>query len=79
MRALVAVSVALVLTTSLARAEYIRQSGENANTEAAEADQAERDAAAAQKKQQELDAAYKAALEKNKPAAAAHDPWSNMR
>jgi hypothetical protein len=79
MRALVAVGVALVLTTSLARAEHIRESGENANTEASEADQAARQESATQKKQKELDDAYKAAMEKNKPPATPHDPWSNMR
>jgi nitrate reductase cytochrome c-type subunit len=79
MRALVAVAAALVLTTSLARAEYIRKSGENANTEAAEMDKAARDAATAAKKQQELEDAYKAAMQKNKPPATPHDPWASVR
>jgi len=65
----------LVLLTGVA----LSQDGENANTIAEKLDVAAFRAKQEQKKQQELDAAYKAALKEKKVPATVVDPWGAVR
>jgi hypothetical protein len=80
MRILLISSLTLVLFASTAFAQNQHYTGENANTTAAKQDSALAHAKEAEKKQQEIDAAYKAALERTKaPVAAPSDPWAGVR
>jgi hypothetical protein len=65
----------LVLLTGVA----LPQDADNANTIAEKQDAAAARARQEQKKQQELDAAYKAALKEKKAPATAVDPWGAVR
>jgi len=71
-------AVALLVLTSVSYSQG-RKSGENPNTEAAEMDAAAAQAIRKQKQQQELDAAYNAALKQKKPPPAPTDPWGGVR
>jgi hypothetical protein len=55
------------------------QDGENANTVAAKMDAAASRARQEQKRQQELDAAYKETLKEKKAPATVADPWGAVR
>jgi hypothetical protein len=57
----------------------LSQDGENANTVAEKMDAAALRAKHEQKKQQELDAAYKATLKEKKAPVAVVDPWGAVR
>jgi uncharacterized protein YecT (DUF1311 family) len=80
MKTLVASVCILALLTGVAFAQEGRAAGENSNTKAAEQDSEIQRAQAEQKKQKELDAAYKAALTRTKtPTTAPSDPWGDVR
>jgi hypothetical protein len=80
MKTLVASACMLALLTGVAFAQETRAAGENPNTKAAEQDSEIQRAQAEQKKQQELDAAYKAALTRTKASTTApSDPWGDVR
>jgi hypothetical protein len=72
-------ALALVLLTGAAFAQG-RGSGENTNTATEKQQETARRALEAQQKQKEIDAQYKAALDRTKPAATAPvDPWAKVR
>jgi hypothetical protein len=75
MKVLAISACVLVLLTGVA----LSQDGENANTVAKKQDAAAARARQEQKKQQELDAAYKAALKEKKAPATVVDPWGAVR
>jgi hypothetical protein len=75
MKVLAISACVLVLLTGVA----LSQDGENANTIADKRDAAALRAKQEQKKQQELDAAYKAALKEKKAPATVVDPWGAVR
>jgi hypothetical protein len=81
MKTLVVSALMLMLLTSvgLSQASQSNLSGRNSNTDAAATDAARSRAASEQKKQEELDAAYHDALQKNKAPTAPHDPWGIAR
>jgi hypothetical protein len=68
----------LVLLGGIAHSQEI-QGGDNPNTIAARQDAERIKAEREQKKQRELDAAYKATLDKKKAPAAPVDPWGAVR
>jgi hypothetical protein len=79
MRTLVVSTCTLIFLTSVAFSQA-HEPGENANTISARQEAAAARATEAQKKQRELDTAYKAALEKTKtPVTAPADPWGGVR
>jgi hypothetical protein len=78
MRTLVVAAFTLVLLSGIAFSQA-RQGGENSNTAAEKQDAAAAQAMQAQKKQRELDAAYKAALERKQAPTAPTDPWAKVR
>ena len=75
MKVLAISACVLVLLTGVA----LSQNGENANTIADKQDAAALRARQEQKKQQERDAAYKAALKEKKAPATVGDPWGAVR
>jgi hypothetical protein len=80
MRRITAAVLALILFTSVAYSQVFAEVGDdNANDVAARQDAAAKRASEARKKQHDLDAAYKAALDKTKASTAPVDPWANVR
>jgi uncharacterized protein YbcC (UPF0753/DUF2309 family) len=79
MKTLGVAAIALMVLTGVAFSQSARESGSNSNTEANKMDAASNRAAAERKKQMELDAAYKAALDKTQTKNAPADPWASVR
>jgi hypothetical protein len=79
MRILVIAAFALTLLTGIAPAQYIPKAGDNSNTEADRADAEARQREADQKKEMEIDKAYKATIGKTKTPTAPRDPWATIR
>jgi hypothetical protein len=69
----------LLLLAATGYCQEGRTSGENAHTDAAAAAAAASRAAQEQRNQKELDAQYRAALDRNKAPAAKTDPWGSVR
>jgi type II secretory pathway pseudopilin PulG len=80
MRILVVSTFALLLLTTAAFSQQVRQSGENPNTLTEEQDAAAARAAIEQQRQNKLEAQYKAALGRaGKTSTAPSDPWADVR
>jgi hypothetical protein len=79
MRTFVVSTFTLLLLTSVAFPQQVRDAGENPNTLVEKQDAAEARAATEEKKQKELDAQYKAALGRTKAPTAPSDPWGDVR
>jgi hypothetical protein len=79
MKILAISACALVLLTGVAHAQGPAAPGENTNTEAARQDAEASRARLEQKRQRELDAAYKAASAKTKAPTTPVDPWGGVR
>ena len=79
MKTLVATAIIFAMLTGVASSQFSGGSGDNANTYTEKADAARQRAAEKQKEQRELDAKYKAALDKTKAPDVAPDPWAIVR
>jgi hypothetical protein len=79
MKTLVATAIIFAMLTGVASSQFSGGSGDNANTYTEKADAARQRAAEKQKEQRELDAKYKAALDKTKAPNVAPDPWAIVR
>jgi hypothetical protein len=79
MKTLIVSALALLLLTGVGFSQAAIQPGENANNVAAKMDAEAARAAQEEKKQRELDAAYKDALARTKPPPSHPDPWGTVR
>jgi len=79
MKVLAASTLALILLTGTAFSQQTQMPRENANDLANKQDAAISRAIQAHKNQVELDAAYKATMDRKKARPAPTDPWANVR
>lgn len=79
MKTLVVSALALLLLTGVGFSQAAIQPGENANNVAAKMDAEAAHAKQEEKKQRELDAAYKDALARTKAPPSRPDPWGTVR
>jgi F0F1-type ATP synthase membrane subunit b/b' len=79
MKILLVAVVMVALLTGVASSQISGGTGDNANTYSDKIDSARKRAEEKRKEQMELDAKYKAALDKTKAPAVAADPWATVR